>query len=93
MLSFWNKLFFVLLIHHCENLILVKQKKLLVKNGKLVGVSFAKEFEAKGPPFGVSTSQYIPLFENDFSFRVFETYYNSFLKRMDTELFKNLLKK
>ena len=70
-----------------------KMKALLATNGKLAGVLFDKEFEQQGPPFGGSQSQYVPLFENDFYFKTFESCHNSFEKRRSTELFINLVKK
>ena len=71
----------------------VKMKELLVNNGKLAGVLFGKEFEVKGPPFGGSKCQYMPLFENDFNLNTFHPCYNSFAKRAGSELFINLEKK
>lgn len=70
-----------------------KMKELLATNGKLVGVLFDKEFEQKGPPFGGRKSDYIPLFKNDFNFVTFESCYNSFHKRQESELFVILQKK
>lgn len=70
-----------------------KMKALLAPQGKLVGVLFDREFEQQGPPFGGCKCQYEPLFEKYFHFKYFEHCYNSFVKRKDTELFINLVKK
>ena len=70
-----------------------KMYELLATNGKLVGVLFNREFEQQGPPFGGNKQQYKPLFEKNFYFKTFEHCYNSFVKRADTELFINLIKK
>ncbi|HQW82964.1 MAG TPA: methyltransferase domain-containing protein [Ferruginibacter sp.] len=69
-----------------------KMKELLVWGGKLVGLLFDREFEQKGPPFGGCKKLYKPLFENYFSFKIFELCNNSFVKRKGTELFINLIK-
>ena len=66
---------------------------LLVPGGKLVGVLFDREFEEQGPPFGGSKYQYESLFEKEFDLKTIEPCYNSFIKRAETELFINLIKK
>ena len=70
-----------------------KMHELLAPNGKLVGVLFDREFEQQGPPFGGCKCQYEPMFEKNFTFKTFELCNNSFVKRLDTELFINLQKK
>jgi hypothetical protein len=67
--------------------------ELLAENGKLVGVLFDREFEQQGPPFGGCKCQYESMFEKYFSFKTFESCYNSNVKRAGTELFINLVKK
>lgn len=68
-------------------------KGLLIKGGKLAGVLFNKEFEMQGPPFGGTDTEYLTLFGDAFNFRIFESCYNSFSKRADSELFVILEKK
>lgn len=70
-----------------------KMHELLAPNGKLVGVLFDREFEQQGPPFGGCKCQYEPMFEKYFNAKTFELCNNSFVKRKDTELFINLVKK
>ncbi len=68
-------------------------KGLLIKGGKLAGVLFSKEFETQGQPFGGTETEYLALFRDAFNFRAFESCYNSFSKRADSELFVILEKK
>ncbi len=70
-----------------------KMHDLLTENGKLAGVLFNKIFDFKGPPFGGSKSEYTLLFEKLFTLKTFDSCYNSFSKRVDTELFIQLIKK
>jgi SAM-dependent methyltransferase len=70
-----------------------KMPELLAPNGKLVGVLFNRQFEEQGPPFGGDKDEYEPMFARDFIFKTFEPSYNSFIKRKDSELFINLVKK
>lgn len=70
-----------------------KMSSLILPKGKLAGVLFNRQFEQQGPPFGGSKDEYELLFRQDFNLRVFEKCYNSFIKRMDTELFMILQKK
>jgi len=70
-----------------------KMDELLAPNGKLVGVLFNRRFEEQGPPFGGDKKEYEPMFANNFIFKTFEPCYNSFIKRKDSELFINLVKK
>ena len=70
-----------------------KMNSLLAANGKLAGVLFDREFDQPGPPFGGISSEYFSRFANDFNIQTFESCYNSFSKRMDTELFFILQKK
>ena len=64
-----------------------KMIELLSTDGKLAGVLFNKIFAQQGPPFGGSKSEYKLLFENWFELKVFDPCYNSFNKRIDSELF------
>jgi len=70
-----------------------KMPELLSPGGKLVGLLFNRSFEEQGPPFGGDQNEYQALFANNFNFKTFEPCYNSFIKRKDSELFINLLKK
>jgi SAM-dependent methyltransferase len=70
-----------------------KMPGLLITNGKLVGVLFNRRFEEQGPPFGGDQKEYEPMFANNFIFKTFGPCYNSFIKRKDSELFINLVKK
>ena len=70
-----------------------KMPELLAPNGKLVGVLFNRRFEEQGPPFGGTQNEYELMFAKDFVFKTFEPCYNSFIKRKDSELFINLVKK
>lgn len=72
---------------------IAKMNDLLATNGKLVGVLFNRYFEEQGPPFGGTKEEYEPMFSPYFTFKTFETCYNSFSKRKDAELFVILLKK
>ena len=64
-----------------------KMKELLSADGKLAGVLFSKIFEQQGPPFGGSKCEYKSLFENWFELKTFDPCYNSFNKRINSELF------
>ena len=70
-----------------------KMNELLAPNGKLVGVLFNREFEEQGPPFGGTKNEYEPMFAKYFVFNTFNSCYNSFSKRKNSELFINLEKK
>lgn len=70
-----------------------KMPQLLAPNGKLAGLLFNRGFEEQGPPFGGSPGEYQALFAKGFTFKTFEPCYNSFIKRKDSELFINLVKK
>lgn len=70
-----------------------KMPLLLAPEGKLVGLLFNRNFEEQGPPFGGTQNEYQELFTSNFTFKTFEPCYNSFLKRKDSELFINLVKK
>ncbi|MEI6265591.1 MAG: methyltransferase domain-containing protein [Sphingobacteriia bacterium] len=69
-----------------------QMKTLLVPNGKLVGLLFDRDFDG-GPPFGGSKNEYINLFESDFDFKTFDSCYNSFVKRQESELFMIFVRK
>ena len=71
----------------------VKTHELLAQNGKLVGVLFNRQFDEQGPPFGGTQNEYEQLFAKDFIFNALQPCYNSFIKRKDSELFINLVKK
>lgn len=68
-------------------------KSLLSIGGKIAGVLFNIHFEKSGPPFGGSAVEYRTLFEKYFELKIFESCYNSFPKRADSELFVVLVKK
>ncbi|MFM6925600.1 MAG: methyltransferase domain-containing protein [Ferruginibacter sp.] len=70
-----------------------KMPELLSHGGKLVGLLFNRSFEEQGPPFGGDQNEYQALFANNFNFKTFEPCHNSFIKRKDSELFINLVKK
>lgn len=64
-----------------------KMNELLIKNGRIAGLLFDREFEKQGPPFGGNKSEYINLFEKAFAIKHLSPCYNSYPKRKDTELF------
>lgn len=70
-----------------------KMHSLLAPKGKLAGVLFNREFDQPGPPFGGNKTEYISLFKNKFNIQAMEPCYNSFIKRVGTELFFILEKK
>jgi hypothetical protein len=70
-----------------------KMAQLLAYKGKLAGVLFNRRFEEQGPPFGGDKNEYEALFAKHFVFKFFESCYNSFAKRKESELFVNLIKK
>lgn len=61
--------------------------RLLRPNGILVGVLFNRLFETEGPPFGGFAKDYQAIFAPYFTFRHFETCYNSHPARQDSEIF------
>lgn len=65
--------------------------QLLKPGGKLVGVLFNRSFEG-GPPFGGSKSEYLSLFQNQFTVTSMEECYNSIAPRKNAELFVKLIK-
>ena len=66
----------------------IKQmNKLLVKNGKLIGLLFDFELTEDGPPFGGSKSEYINRFSKYFSIKTLEPSDNSIKPRENRELF------
>ena len=69
-----------------------KMHSLLKPKGKLVGLLFNRNFEG-GPPFGGTMNEYSTLFSQHFTSKVFESCFNSFIKRQETELFIILIKK
>jgi len=66
-------------------------KRLLVPNGKLVGVLFNRDFEG-GPPFGGNKQEYEELFSKEFLSRKMEDCYNSIAPRQGSELFMSIRK-
>ncbi len=62
-------------------------KKLLAKNGKLVGLLFNDKLYSNRPPFGGKKSAYMPLFSKYFNQVSMEKAYNSIPSRKDRELF------
>jgi methyl halide transferase len=70
-----------------------KMSELLVKDGKLIGVLFDKEFDFAGPPFGGCKCKYTGYFETYFAMPIFEPCYNSHASRENIELFVKLTKK
>ncbi len=70
-----------------------KMHQLLNVNGKLVGVLFNREFEVESPPFGGNMEEYKNYFQPYFVLKVFETCFNSYHKRANTELFIIMIKK
>ena len=67
-----------------------KMSQLLVKNGKLVGVLFSKNFES-GPPFGGDKDEYETYFSPIFSELKMNECYNSIPPRTGSELFINFI--
>jgi SAM-dependent methyltransferase len=63
-----------------------KMHGLLKPGGKLAGVLFNRSF-AGGPPFGGSTEEYKPLFEQLFTLETLAPCYNSIKPRMGSEVF------
>ena len=79
--------FFCALHPAFRSLYVAAMKQLLAPNGKLAGVLFDRLFEQNGPPFGGRKTDYISLFEKNFNIITIEPCYNSFSKRLGTELF------
>jgi thiopurine S-methyltransferase len=67
--------------------------QLLKPKGKLVGVLFNIIFEKAGPPFGGTRSEYENEFKSYFTFKTFDTCYNSIKPREGNELFIHFVKK
>jgi SAM-dependent methyltransferase len=70
-----------------------KMHALLADNGKLAGVLFGKMFEADGPPFGGTESEYTTVFKPFFYLLTMSPCYNSHPKRAGAELFVNFVKR
>lgn len=85
--------FFCAILPALRKKYIAKVKELLAINGKLIGVLFDRTFEQEGPPFGGSKSEYISLFENDFTTVYMDDCFNSHPKRLGSELFITLVKK
>ena len=88
-----SKLFFAQLKRINEKLYVEKVYDLLKSKGKLVGLLFNREFEDDHPPFGATKELYTNLFENHFSFKIFENCKNSLNSRKDHEIFIEFEKK
>ncbi len=70
-----------------------KIHELLTKDGKLVGLLFDAPLNETKPPFGGNKALYQAYFKTLFSFKYFETAYNSIPPRQGKELFINFLPK
>ena len=66
---------------------LIQMKKLLAKNGKLVGLLFNDKLYSNRPPFGGKKSAYMQLFSKHFNQVSMEKANNSIPSRTDRELF------
>lgn len=64
-----------------------KMRNLFSENGRLVGLLFATEFQAEGPPFGGSIEEYNDLFKRHFNHCTFQPCLISIPPRMGNELF------
>lgn len=84
--------FFCALSPNLRTAYVQKMYSLLNPNGKLVGVLFNRNFEADGPPFGGTYYEYKLLFHQYFNSVKLDSCYNSFIKRVGTELFFKLVK-
>ncbi|ADX68429.1 methyltransferase domain-containing protein [Weeksella virosa] len=67
--------------------------KIILPNGRLVGVLFNKHFGSNNPPFGGSLDEYKKLFQPYFQIQTMEKCYNSIPPRQDSEIFINLQNK
>ena len=85
--------FFCAIKKNKRKLYVEKVYDLLKSKGKLVGLLFDKEFEDDHPPFGATKELYTNLFENHFSFKIFENCKNSLNSRKDHEIFIEFEKK
>jgi len=88
----FEQTFFCALVPSLRKEYVNKMHSLLKPGGKLVGLLFNRNFE-EGPPFGGNINEYSSLFSNEFTFKVFDPCYNSFIKRKESELFIILQKK
>jgi methyl halide transferase len=64
-----------------------KMRELLVPEGQLVGLLFASEFSAEGPPYGGSETEYRELFSTYFAKCSIHLCLNSIAPRLGNELF------
>lgn len=64
-----------------------KTAELLKMGGKLMGLFFNHPFSFEGPPYGGTAEEYRQLFLPFYSFKIFETAYNSIKPRKERELF------
>lgn len=85
--------FFCALLPAFRQAYVAAMKQLIATSGKLAGVLFDRLFEQNGPPFGGRKTDYISLFRKDFNIITIEPCYNSFSKRLGTELFIILQKR
>lgn len=65
----------------------------LKPGGKLVGLLFNDPLNTDQPPFGGTSSDYLPIFKDLFELQHFESCYNSIPPRAGRELFIEFLKK
>ena len=81
-------------IHPSERQMYAKKVfDLLKPGGKLVGLLFDDALFDNKPPYGGSREEYENYFKPYFSFKVYETSYNSIKPRAGRELFINFVKK
>ncbi len=71
----------------------IKTNKLLLNNGKLVGLLFCVPLNTDNPPFGGNKEEYLTYFKPYFHIKKMEPAYNSIPPRKDSELFIILVKK
>jgi thiopurine S-methyltransferase len=64
-----------------------KMHETLNPNGKLVGLLFNDVLNDDKPPFGGNKKEYVSYFDSYFTFKVFDTCYNSIKPREGRELF------
>lgn len=70
-----------------------KMYDLLKSDGKLVGVLFSCMFDFAPPPFGGTKAEYTTIFSPYFTFKNFDTCYNSVRPRNGNELFITFVRK
>tara|TARA_Y100000991_G_scaffold113119_1_gene85370 strand:+ start:1391 stop:1990 length:600 start_codon:yes stop_codon:yes gene_type:complete len=70
-----------------------KTHEILKENGKIIGLLFNREFDAKGPPFGGTEKEYKGLFNSKFNFTKFENSLLSSFPRKEYEFWIEFIKK